>query len=146
MNHYTARQRISDNRWDFTISNSRTGGGPVGYCAGPPELGAEKLSKLLGAEVVKKMIEDLAPYKDNFHTDGHATAEEAANCYKRYLLDTKLRIFDSSTQQNKCQVCKEWTSRYAQVGMYFLAPVCHAHANKEHISMLMSSSLDYWES
>lgn len=46
----------------------------------------------------------------------HATAEEAAACYREWLLDKKLMRREATSQQRRCEVCNEYTSRFVEIG------------------------------
>lgn len=80
-----ARQR-GDGRWELTDDAAGT---PVvvGFCAG------------------RAAIPDrLARYRDEFHTDGHATRADAEACFRRYLLASDLRLVRFA-KPRACLVC-----------------------------------------
>lgn len=141
MNYFAARQRESDKRWDYTCKNDGTIW-PVGYCGGwrEPQTG------LLTPEQVQQWVSQAAPHRHKFHLDGHATAEEACDCYKQYLLDFDLRLGgEALNTQRKCEVCGAWTSRFARVGhrTWFL---CDEHRTREHVEALFGPVGESWES
>lgn len=83
--------------------------------------------------------------KANYHDDGHATADEACECYKRYELDTALRFSTEQSTKRQCEVCKEWTQSHATVGGYTVFVLCEAHANRAEVEKLFSVG-ESWES
>ena len=136
MNHSCARQR-NDGRWDYTRN-----GRPWGYCCEyrpvPPDIpGAEQWNA------------KLEPLQHKFHTDGHATEEEACECYKQYLLDTSLQLVaaepKNANQQHRCQVCKAFTACYATVGTYRMFTLCPTHQTREEVEKLLRVG-ESWES
>lgn len=100
-------------------------------------------------EVARPWNEKMEPLKGKFHTDGHATEEEACECYKQYLLDTSLRLMteepENARQQNRCQVCRKFTACYAQVGPYRLFMLCPEHNTRENVAALLKVG-ESWES
>lgn len=136
MNYYQALQRESDKRWDYTKTNDgRTR--PTGYCAGWHEwqdlpVWSDEENAHHRAEWEQKVV----PYKAKYHSDGHAVAEEAVECYRQYELDQDLRLgIRDETAQGKCAVCEEWTQLRAMVGMW-QCPLCEAHNNREEVEKL----------
>lgn len=128
MNYSEPLQR-TDGRWDWT-TNRR----PAGYCCEAPTL--ESFEKL-GIHVSDDKKEKLVKFADKHHTDGHATAEEACACHKEYLLDNRLRLTGfTENQQERCQICKAWTQKYAQLGGYSMFFLCDEHLNRESVSQL----------
>lgn len=93
MNHYRAAQRELDGRFDYVCGNQRTGTYPIGYCAGWKEVKDFGSVGILTAGLSSE-IEGLRPHQEKYHRDGHATEAEACECYRRYLLDTRLRLRD----------------------------------------------------
>lgn len=78
----------------------------------------------------------LEPFRDKYHTDGHETKEEAYVCYTEYLLDQRLRLdLTDSNQQEKCVVCEEWTQGRAEVD-HRMFVLCDEHRTKEEITKL----------
>ena len=75
---------------------------------------------------------------------GHLTAKEAADCYKRYLLDTFLQLDGRYTdQQLKCLVCNVWTDRHAEIGKTIRSfALCDEHCTREQVEGLF----EVWES
>lgn len=142
MNHKCARQRQADGRWDYTYN-----GAPWGYCREYQPLKDD--GSILPAEMARRENEKMQPLVGNFHTDGHATKQEACDCYKRYQLDTSLRLQPSepenATQQHKCQVCQKWTACHASVGAYQLFVLCPEHQTRECVESLYRVG-ESWES
>lgn len=133
MNHKCALQR-ADGRWDYTCNRRATG-----YCCEYQPLKENDL--VLPAQIAREENEKMEPLKHKFHTTGHATEEEARECYKQYLLDTRLRLMteepENANQQNRCQVCKKFTACYAQVGPYSLFVLCPEHNTRECVESLL---------
>lgn len=131
MNHYAARQRESDKRWDYTCQNG-TRIHPVGYCAG----------KLV--DVMEIPEDEREPY----HEHGHDTPEAARECYKRYMLDSRLRLDGKmSDQKRMCEAegCEEWTQGVARVGPMISFVLCDDHRTRETVETLYSVG-DSWSS
>lgn len=71
---------------------------------------------------------------------GHETEQEARDCYKRYLLDNRLRLDgDLEHTQKKCEFagCDCWTSRYAEVDMRMFS-LCDEHRTREVVEKFFS--------
>lgn len=141
MNHKCALQRKSDARWDYTIN-----GHPTGYCCAYEPL---KECTYFSKEVVEAENAKMEPFIGNFHTDGHSTKEEACECYKRYMLDTQLRLPakepEKASQAQKCQVCQTWTACIAMVGSYSMFFLCPEHCTRENVEKLYRVG-ESWES
>lgn len=142
MNHLCARQRTADERWDYTYN-----GVPYGYCREYKPISEDV--KWLSADQIKAENEKMEKLKSNFHADGHATKEDACACYKKYLLDTSLRLVEkepeNASQQNRCQVCKKFTACHASVGAYRMFTLCPEHQTRECVESLLSVG-ESWES
>lgn len=142
MNHLAPRQRRTDGRWDYTMN-----GHPWGYCRAYEPIPVE------GGAVPPQWAQEwnakIEPLRDKFHTDGHATRQEACDCYARYLLDTHAFYCDqepeNARQQQKCQVCGAWTACSAQVGGYHYFILCPTHCNRECVAGLLEIG-ESWES
>lgn len=94
MNYYAARERLSDGRFDFTCRNDDKTW-PVGYCHEYRQWSASDfnfMSEEAAAREAEKLNQKYEPVREAFHSDGHATAEEAQACYRRFLLDTRLEF------------------------------------------------------
>lgn len=122
MNYDSARQR-TDGRWDYTTNSH-----PIGYCSGWTwnETYDPKKEWAYGSEDhwQKSKIKAEAS-KDKYHTGGHATAEEACECYKNYQLDNHLQLDRKSTNtMHKCKVCGTYTESMASVGFWQLYHLC----------------------
>jgi len=146
MNHKCAMQK-KDGSWIYTYN-----GVPYGYCREFNEWSDERINQIFGGD--KDAYEHfVAPYranKDQFHNDGHATKEEALECYKKYTLDFDLRFREdkeNANTLNRCQYpdCKEYTSGYANVGAYNMIILCKNHRNRECVSELYEVG-ESWES
>ena len=134
---YQPLKRQKDNRWDYTHSNSRESY-PLGYCAG---YRVYEVSDYLNPETVARLNAKYEPLKDNFHNDGHATAEEAVACWHKYLLDTQLTFSErpDEKEQHRCAICNEWTQHAGWIHgehQYFWR-LCPAHQNRLSVEWLM---------
>jgi hypothetical protein len=66
----------------------------------------------------------------------HDTKEEAEECYRKYLLDNRLQLKGKlADQQHRCQICQEYTDRYASVD-HMTYPLCDKHRNREQVEQL----------
>jgi hypothetical protein len=141
MNYLKPRQRASDKRWDYTQMNDGRVW-PIGYCAGFREYTPEQRKAFL-------MNDNwYAKYEANrakYHEDGHATSEEACECYKQHELDESLHFDVDSHSKQKCEVCEEWTEKRAMVGGYRHFVLCEKHANREEVEKLYTVG-ESWES
>lgn len=142
MNYYEALQRQTDKRWDYTRRND----GhviPVGYCRGWDESTREELVEQHGTdrgEMFHQAQEERRVHQDRYHDDGHETAEEACECYKRYLLDNRVNFEFGTTEdtQHRCEVegCENWTQKVAMVD-HRTYNLCDEHRNMEALEGLV---------
>jgi hypothetical protein len=143
--YYQALQRKSDQRYDYTSSTGSTQPHPIGYCAGWKEMsdyGTAAWDKNL-KESLERDIEEKRPFKDKFHSDGHATAAEAEACYRQYELDHQLRLHEAPAepdQLHRCKAdgCKEFTAGVAFLGNHRHFYLCDAHRNRETVEKLIT--------
>jgi hypothetical protein len=135
VNYYEPLQRKTDQRWDFTKNVY-----PTGYCAGWREWKPlEIYDDAHNAHWKQEWETKILPHKDRYHSDGHATAEEAAECYKQYLLDRRLSLNrKSSNSMHKCKICGEFTQLFAELDLQ-LWHLCEAHNNRESIEKLFEA-------
>ncbi len=138
MRHYSAKQRQSDGRWDYTCDNR-----PEGYCGAFERFWPEDASPEIPGYAEARA--DALAHRDKYHTDGHATAQEACECYKRYLLDNRTRFHVMSDQMRKCAACGAWTDRYAQVGGYQIFALCESHCQAATLASLLTVG-ESWQS
>ena len=143
MNYYEALQRQTDKRWDYTRRNDGHVT-PVGYCRGWTEGTEEELVHRLGDDMGKMAHasqEERRDHQDRYHDDGHETAEEARECYKRYLLDNHVNLEFGTTRntQQRCQVegCENWTQTAAMVD-HRTYDLCDDHRNLEALEGLVA--------
>jgi hypothetical protein len=138
--YFAASQRKSDGRWDYTSRSGSTHAHPIGYCAGWKEHTDEEWAQMetqYGPFLVKQLREDLErrrPLKERYHSEGHATAEEAQHCHDTYLLDTALEFQRSETEQHRCVVCNAWAQNQARLRGDLLGSdqwVCDDHATRD---------------
>lgn len=135
MNYYEPKQRAKDRRWDYTRN-----GAPTGYCREYRELD----SKLFPISEAEK--EEYRGTAHKHHTNGHANELEARECYKEYMLDHKLRLNGTmANEQRKCQVCGEWTQKFAELGISIFT-LCDKHNNREEVDKLFEPPDMIWSS
>lgn len=148
MRHLCARQRESDKRWDFT-SGGRKGAYPVGYCAGYREFTADDLA-VHDQGHADRLNAEQEPFREKYHTDGHATKEKACACYREYLLDMRLqlrrRVDPDALRRCEAEGCDEWTGHYAQVGSAQMWHLCDEHLNRDTVDELMGPISEIWSS
>lgn len=146
-----ALQKESTKRWDFTSSTGSSGAYPLGYCAGwkePPEgEEAQQLDARLGAGFSKRLAEDIEkkrPFKDKYHTEGHATEAEACACYREYELDHELEFHDlpraKADTLHRCEGpgCEEFTAGIGSLGQHRFFHLCPAHQNRATVEQLIA--------
>lgn len=142
MNHYCARQRQSDKKWDYTCANSGQVY-PVGYCCEYRPFRDEDKDWMGVTEAYESLCVANA---HKHHVGGHDTPEAAAECYRQYLLDFRLRLDgEQKDEQRKCEVCDAWTTRYAIIDMHVFV-LCDDHRTREHVEELMPEVGESWES
>jgi hypothetical protein len=136
MSIYQPLQR-ADGRWDYTCTND-AGTFPIGYCteniyALPWERLPVILQYAYGDEIRwnQEQAKHL-PRAENYHTEGHATAEEAIACYRRHEVLELTRKYEDSHSQERCHVCSEWTQQRVEIGTfghYAICPFCQTVEN-----------------
>jgi hypothetical protein len=139
MIHIKLMQR-KDGRYEFAQIGS-DGVRPVGYCA--PWMNWPKDWQ----ERMRLKYDQYVAERDRYHTDGHETPEEAAACYKRYVLDHELDLTRvNSDAQYKCVVCGEWTQGYARVGWTRQYALCDQHRTREQVELLyeITPDTEFW--
>lgn len=134
MNYYTAKQRKSDGKWEYTRNDF-----PVGYCRKYQKVDPEKHG------INEQQYHEYEKTSHKHHNCGHDTEQEARECYKQYLLDHNLTFDTMSNQQNKCRVCQEWTQKYAEIGNRSFV-LCDEHCNVETVGTLFSAPEQSWSS
>lgn len=133
--YFEALQRQTDKRWDYTRRTGSTPAHPIGYCAGwnyPRLIENLEPSNPLIVALEHEQAARLQ-FKDKYHKDGHATAEEAMACHDTFLLDTALEFRRSETEQHRCVVCKAWAQNLVDVRGENIGPhhwVCDEHATR----------------
>lgn len=172
MNYYGARKRESDGRYDYTCMNDRQIW-PIGYCHAIRPFDREFVAQLWGgysaggspeeirkyadyleeriAESKKNHDDDVAKFGKHYHIDGHATEEEACDCYRRYVLDHNVKMWmkplddDRRDLHRKCGhgvqgetslTCGKWTMNLCEVGQWWNVFLCDEHMNQETIEKI----------
>lgn len=137
---YQARQRDTDRRWDYTLSSDEENWcHALGYCAGWHEFQA---GKPFPASECLRLNTKILPFKDKYHTDGHATVAEAHACYREYILDQELHIFPerpSPDHLHRCQApeCERYTSGMITCGSFNQWMLCDEHRTRATVEQLL---------
>lgn len=147
MNLYKARELHSKKGvglgiWHYTRYNdNQKNTRAIGYCS------KWKKPKLIedGGFWTKEEAEKHIANKSKYHNKkGHATAEEACECYKNYLLDTSLKFYKKSLEEtnthHKCAVdgCSKMTASSASINPYSSYYLCEDHLNRKEVEKLFS--------
>lgn len=128
MNYYDAKQRLSDGRWDYTCNNR-----PTGYCRPYEEIDPQIIP------VSESQLEEYRATAHKHHSHGHATEQEARECYREYLLDHSLSLGRKmSNQQLKCKSCGEWTQGFAEINNEIIV-LCDQHNNRPTVETLFEA-------
>lgn len=113
---------------------------PVGYCAGWREWTPEQLRMQFDeamAVMVLRDQEQLRLFKHKYHTTGHATDQEARDCYKEYMIDNCVTLDHKlAERRDHCMACSELTDGYAQVGTLATFVLCDNCRNRVEIAKL----------
>ena len=140
MNHNVALQ-YPDNTWAYCRN-----GRPTGYCKPFSELTEDQIKNWYGPrpEDLERYNREMDSYRKaneegKCHDGGHATKEEAEECYKQYTLDFMIRISEdkeNARQLNRCEHegCKEYTSGAVWIGAYDVINLCKEHRTREVIA------------
>ena len=138
MNYLKARQRQIDGRWNYTSMND----GEIyaiGYCHAFHEFDNS-------IPVTEQEKEKHQANSHKYHTIGHATEEEACECYRQYLLDHRLHLNkEMGDQQKKCHICGVWTDQFAEIGINWY-PLCPEHNTREVVATLFEAPVEIWSS
>jgi len=135
MNTYKPFQRQSDKRWDYACENNGHIH-PVGYCAPYREWWTNSPSS-------QEAIDAYKATADKHHSNGHATPDEAAECYRNYLLDHRLELkIENKHAQHKCDICGDWTNLYASVNKLSKWGLCEIHNTREQVDALFELTGD----
>lgn len=146
MNYNAARQRkLSDGsagQWDYTRRNDDRIW-PIGYCAGWRETSEETIRAVYGGRDSASFRKDEAlreKFRPKYHSTGHASKEEACDCYREFVLDNRLRLDGRMSHQDRCQAegCGDWTQRLAEVD-HQVFPLCDKHCTREEVEKLFGS-------
>lgn len=139
---FTALQR-KDGRWDYVHANS-SGTFATGYCAGWIDWTPEQLIETLGCSPEDAPIRaallnaTTAPHRAKYHSDGHATPEEARKCYTLYELDQSLIFRTTGQVQKPCSVhgCGRWTPHFGVMGFHTIW-LCDDHKNRQYVDVVL---------
>lgn len=143
MNYAEARERQADHRWDWTNKRDNQVWA-VGYCGGWHDWTDEQAARVgMPRDTLQadKETRD-GPFRAKFHTDGHATKEEAERCFYEHSLD-RVHEIENSSIQHRCSVplplpgsfCDAWTTKGLESpgygGCFQVTWLCDAHRNRE---------------
>ena len=132
MNYYEPKQRKSDGKWDYTRN-----GLAAGYCQNFKPIEKESVEQF---RISDELVEKHNGCADKYHTNGHDSADEACECYKQYQLDYQLQLdHEDKNQQRKCEVCGEWTTKFAMLDCS-LFHLCDKHRTRDEVEKLYSAS------
>lgn len=146
MNHDGPRER-TDGTWGYTTNNSHFTIG-IGYCRPLEEFSETTIECLWGGDR-DRYGAYMTPYREaaaagKFHDGGHASAGEACDCYKQYLLDFHLKFFPEVSDPkhlDKCQVdgCEVFTSGHGECGIGFSDHwhLCADHRNRQAVEPMI---------
>jgi hypothetical protein len=116
LNYAQARLRQSDGRWDWTVRNDDLIR-PTGYCRGWDDTPLDEVAARIGMPLAM-LEQDRAqhePFRDKYHTDGHATKQEAERCFRDYQLDHELHeLRGPSDEQHRCQAMWRYVDKEQQ--------------------------------
>lgn len=139
MNYDKPRQRDDDKRWDYTSMNDGRVM-PIGYCHAWRDW--TEADKKMGLHLLSS-VRDHAVYKEKYHTDGHATYEEACACYKDYQLDKNTR-YDAQTEPwEPCAVCGVRTTHAVTVEGWEKVHLCDQHRSRKFFEPLFNVGESY---
>lgn len=137
---YQVLQRKGDGRYDMTVSSDEEGWShPVGYCADFKEMTEEELDaeEARGNQGFRKWYKDQLQNKDKYHSGGHATKDEAYDCYTQYILDNRLRFWEQGDTQKKCEVCDCWTTGRGELNTFKQFILCADHQQRDIVEGLL---------
>lgn len=140
MNYFEPRQRKTTMRWDFTCLNDGRVW-PVGYCDGDFDKVRERILKCDILPNREAEVTKLQKFASKYHSNGHATFEEAVECYRQYQLDQHLRLNkqENPSELRKCAVCDAWTGHEADISMTTF-DLCEQHLNRDQVEKLFKGS------
>lgn len=140
---YQPRRRADDQRWEMTVGSDEEGWcHPTGYCAGTfaklyPEQRSEAIRAMMPGEAHEAAYQaerqKAEKFAARFHDYGHATADEAQECYDRFLVEMMRRTMQERDVQRRCYVCGEWTQNRVDM-LYEMLIVCDTHNTPEGIA------------
>src|SRR6185503_14244261 len=93
---------------------------------------------------IAESMEKKRPFQAKYHTEGHADAAEACECYKQYELDHELEFktlpLEKADTLHKCQSagCPEYTAGIALLGQHRHFYLCDEHRNRAEVEKLIS--------
>lgn len=141
---HSPRQRQSDMRWDFTVSSDEEGWAhATGYCVGwkDPDDSNKELSEKFGDHYLIRPdeAEKMRQFQAKFHSDGHATAQEASDCHDQYELDFELRFSENPDEMLKCASCGDFTTGRCTVGTFGRYVLCSSHQTPDEVKRVRAA-------
>ena len=145
---YEALAKKSTARFDMTRRTDDPPGGPhpVGYCAGWPgdwtsgdaEVDERAiLTAYRSREAYEAFLRREEPLRAKYHTDGHATAEEAFACHREFQLDHDLRFHEDPQAYRPCAECGTLTTARGGLQNCMASrsvPLCPAHHDRAMVA------------
>lgn len=133
---HSPRQRQSDMRWDFTVSSDEEGWAhATGYCVGwkDPDDSNRELKEKFGDNYLIRPDEaaKMRQFQSKYHSDGHATSQEASECHDEYELDFELRFHENPDEMLKCACCGDFTTGRATLGQFNRYTLCQQHQTRD---------------
>lgn len=68
----------------------------------------------------------------------HLSAQDAERHYRDYLLDSAQLGGRWAGKEYRCEVCGDWTDRFAILRSYVVHPLCPTHLNRAGLATVMA--------
>lgn len=106
--------------WDYTNEEDSGRTYPIGYCCAWVE------HKNITDPDAREYYNLRRRHKDKYHIAGHKSAEEAAACYKQYLIDNEIMVADYEPEA-PCNECGKDTIKLLYVNNWPTFRLCEKH-------------------
>lgn len=120
---YQPLQRVTDGRWNMTVSSDEENWThTIGFCCGKfdqvwkPYSGDSDSLAWPTQEAYEAERARHAAHARFYHDNGHATADQALDCYRRYDVLLHRREYFEQDVKKPCVVCNTWTMHRVLVG------------------------------
>lgn len=152
--NYDGPKQKTDGTWGYTRTNDGHIMG-IGYCRPFEEFDPISIGICFAGDMARYEA-FIAPCREaaaqgKYHDAGHATAEEACECYKTFLLDFEtrftpdhpdLKLLPPRHRFNECEApgCNALTNGCAECGsgIAWHFDLCAAHRNRETVAALLT--------